>query len=70
MKAKKKPMRHWTLSDIDLNIDEINRLSTIDVIKVQVPKVERKKIVLKADTIEELAERFVEAIEMEGIVEK
>ncbi|NIR87675.1 hypothetical protein GWO13_09015, partial [Candidatus Bathyarchaeota archaeon] len=42
--------------------------SAVQVTDVLAPKVERKKIVIKAETVEEIAENLAKALIKEGVI--
>jgi|TARA_B100001971_G_C18265534_1_gene591831 electron transfer flavoprotein beta subunit len=69
MKAKRKPIKEWEVADLGLSIEEINALSSIEIQKIKTPKVNRKRIVIKADTVTESAAKLVKAIISEGVLE-
>lgn len=66
MKASKKEIITWTTAD--LNIQQDNLGSKIEVIEVLAPKTERKKIRIKGETVQEAAEKLVKALVEEGVV--
>jgi electron transfer flavoprotein beta subunit len=69
MKAKRKPTHILNAESIGVDIHNIIESSSIQTINVTAPVVERKKIVIKADTVEETAEKLAEAIVAEGFFE-
>jgi electron transfer flavoprotein beta subunit len=69
MKAKRKPTEEWDIEALGISTDEIVKSSSVRVIKVMLPKVERKRIIIKADTIEEAASQLADAIIAEGVLE-
>jgi electron transfer flavoprotein beta subunit len=66
MKASKKEIVNWTLADLDVQKEKIT--SKIDIIEVLAPKMERKKIIIKGETVQEIAEKLARALIQEGIV--
>lgn len=69
MKAKRKPTQEWDATAIGLSADELRAKSSVEVLKVEAPVVERKRIVIEAATVEEAAARLAEAIVGEGVLE-
>ena len=69
MKAKRKPTVEWDAAALDLSSEEIKAASAVKVLEVEAPLVERKRIIIKAETIEEAAKKLAEAILAEGILE-
>lgn len=69
MKAKRKPTEEWSSASIGLSAGETRAGSSVEVLKVVAPLVERKRIVVKAETVEEAAEKLAEAILAEGVLE-
>ncbi|MQY82278.1 hypothetical protein GH157_01130, partial [archaeon] len=69
MRAKKKPTEEWDASALGLSAEELRTESSIEVVKVEAPLVERKRIVIDAETVEEAAAKLADAIISEGVVE-
>jgi len=69
MKAKRKPTVEWDAAALGLSADEIKDASSIEILKVEAPQVERKRVIIEAETAEEAAEKLAEAILAEGILE-
>ncbi|MGD2200183.1 MAG: electron transfer flavoprotein subunit beta/FixA family protein [Candidatus Bathyarchaeota archaeon] len=69
MKAKKKPTEEWYAEALGLSAEEIRGGSSVEVLGVEAPKVERKRVVIEAETVEEAAEKLAEAIVAEGVLE-
>ena len=69
MKAKRKPTEEWDAAAIGLSADELRAGSSVEVLKVEAPVVERKRIVIEAKTVEEATARLAEAIVGEGVLE-
>lgn len=69
MKAKRKPTVEWDVVALGLSLDEVKEASSIEVLKVEAPLVERKHILIEAETVEEAAQKLAEAILAEGILE-
>jgi electron transfer flavoprotein beta subunit len=66
MKASKKEIVNWTLADLDVHKEKIT--PKIEVIEALAPKMERKKIIIKGETVQEIAEKLARALIQEGIV--
>ena len=69
MRAKRKPVEEWDAATLGLSADEVRAGSSVEVIEVVAPLVERKRIIIEAETVEEAAEKLAEAILSEGILE-
>jgi len=69
MKAKRKPTTIWSAEDIGLDVDEVKSHSHVHILSVRAPVVQRKQVVIEADSIEEAAEKLADAIIDEGILE-
>ncbi len=69
MRAKKKPKEEWDAAVLGLSAEVVRAGSSVEVLDVVAPLVERKRIVIKADTIEEAVERLAEVILAEGVLE-
>ena len=70
MKAKRKPTEEWDAEAVGLSAEEVKASSSVEILKVEAPKVDRKRIVIKADTVEEAAAQLAEAIVSEGVLER
>ena len=66
MKASKKEIVKWTLADIGVQKEQIT--SKIEVLEVLAPKMDRKKIVIKGETVQEMAEKLAKALIQEGVI--
>lgn len=66
MKASKKEIVKWTLADIGLQKEKLT--SKIEVLEVLAPKMDRKKIIIKGETMQEIAEKLAKALIQEGVV--
>jgi electron transfer flavoprotein beta subunit len=69
MKAKRKPTTIWNATDIGLDVNEVKSHSYVDILSVRAPEVQRKQIVIEADTLEEAAGKLADAIIEEGVLE-
>ncbi len=70
MKAKRKPTEEWDAKALGLSAEEVKASSSVEVLKVVAPKVDRKRIVIKANTVEAAAAQLAEAIVSEGVLER
>jgi len=68
MKAKRKPIIEWDSKTLGLSVDELKKLSSIEILDVKAPLVERKRIMIKGETPEEVVEKLVEALRSEGVL--
>ena len=69
MKASKKELTIWNAEDINVSKEGVGEAgSAIQVMEVLAPKVERKKIVIRAETAEEVAEKLAKALLQEGVI--
>jgi len=69
MKASKKEITVWNAEDLKVPKERVGEAgSAVRVIEVVAPKVERKRIVIKAETVEEIAETLVKALTKEGVI--
>lgn len=69
MRAKKKPVEEWDADALGLSAEEVRAGSSVEVLEVIAPLVERKRVVVEAETVEEAAEKLAEAILAEGVLE-
>jgi electron transfer flavoprotein alpha/beta subunit len=66
MKASKKEIVSWTLKDLNVSTDRI--AAKTEVIEALAPKMERKRIKITGDNVQEIAEKLAKALIQEGIV--
>jgi electron transfer flavoprotein beta subunit len=66
MKASKKEIVTWTLSDLNVQREKID--PKIEVLSVVAPTMERKKIMIAGETVQEIAEKLAKALIQEGVV--
>jgi len=66
MKASKKEIVNWTLTD--LNISKERLAPMIEILDISAPKTERKKIKITGENVQEIAERLVKALVDEGVI--
>ena len=69
MRARGKPTVEWDSAALGLSIEKIRAWSSIKIIEVKAPIVERKNIVIEGESVEEVANRLAEAIITEGVLE-
>jgi electron transfer flavoprotein beta subunit len=69
MRAKRKPTEEWDVAALGLSANEVREDSSVEVLKVEAPLVERKRVIIEAETVEEAAEKLAEAIIAEGVLE-
>ena len=65
-RASKKEIIAWTLADLNVQKEKIS--PKIDVIEALAPKMERKKIMIKGETTQEIADKLARALIQEGVV--
>jgi len=71
MKASKKEMVMWKAEDLEISEEKVGKTgSAVQVMDVLAPKMERKRIVIEAETVEEIAENLVKALIKEGVLER
>ena len=70
MKAKRKPTEEWDSAALGLSVEEVRAGSSVEVVRVEAPLVERKRVVIEADTVEEAAMKLAEAIVAERVLER
>ncbi len=69
MKASKKEIIAWKAGDLSISQEKVGEKgSAIQITEVLAPKVERRKIVIKGETVEEIAEELARALIKEGVV--
>lgn len=66
MKASKKEIVTWTLSDLSVQREKID--PKIEVLSAVAPTMERKKIMITGETVQEIAEKLAKALIQEGVV--
>lgn len=66
MKASKKEIVTWTLKDINVSTEKI--AAKTEVIDALAPKMERKKIKITGESVQEIAEKLAKALIQEGVV--
>jgi electron transfer flavoprotein beta subunit len=68
IKAKKKPVNLWALSDVDLSQTELESLSVFEQASQTGVVVHRKQQVLKSQDMVELADRLIDALVQENVL--
>jgi len=66
MKASKKEIVTWTLADLKIPKEKLS--PKIEVIESLAPKMERKKVKIKGETVQQIAENLAKALIQEGVV--
>lgn len=66
MKASKKEIATWTLMELDIQKEKVD--PRIEIVEVLAPKTERKRILIKGETAQEIAEKLAKALIQEGVV--
>jgi electron transfer flavoprotein beta subunit len=66
MKASKKEIVTWSFSDLNVQREKID--PKIEVLSALAPTMERKKIMITGDTVQEIAEKLARALIQEGVV--
>ncbi len=66
MKASKKEIVTWTLKDLNVLTEKI--AAKTEVIDALAPKMERKKIKITGESVQEIAEKLAKALIQEGVV--
>jgi electron transfer flavoprotein beta subunit len=66
MKASKKEIVTWTLADLGIPKEKLS--PKIEVIEALAPKMERKKVKITGETVQEIAEKLAKALIQEGVV--
>lgn len=70
MKASKKEIVTWKATDLGVSAEKVGEAgSAVRVLEVLAPKVERKRIVVKGETVTEIAEKLAKTLIQEGVVE-
>jgi electron transfer flavoprotein beta subunit len=66
MKASKKEIVTWALKDLNIPPEKIS--ARIEVLEALAPKMERKRIKVTGETVQEIAEKLAKALFQEGVV--
>ena len=69
MKAKKKPLVELNAQSLGISVEQVRALSSIEILKVEAPIVERKHIILRGETPEEAARKLANILLTEGLLE-
>lgn len=68
LRASRKPLNIWTLSDLGLSSDKVGSASSlVRVISNLAPEQERKGIIFEGD-VDQIVEKIVEALRKEGVI--
>ena len=69
MKASKKEIVTWNAGDLNISKEKVGETgSAIHVTEVLAPKVERKKVLIKGESLAEVAEELAKALIKEGVI--
>ena len=66
IKASKKELVTWSLSDLGVSSEEVG--AAVEILGVSAPRIERKKVKIEGETPEEIAEKLVKALIQEGVL--
>ena len=66
MKASKKEIVNWSLKDLNLPAEKL--APKTEVLEALAPKMERKKIKITGESVQEIAEKLARALIQEGVV--
>ncbi len=66
MKASKKEIVPWSLSDHNISSEKIT--PRIEVLEALAPKMDRKRVKITGETVQETAEKLAKALVQEGVV--
>ena len=69
MRASRKKIEEWDREALGLPEGEVGSAgSAVEILEVRAPKMERKRVIIEAETPEEAAERLVEKLMEEGVL--
>jgi len=69
MKASRKEIITWSAGDLNISKEKVGETgSAIRVTEVLAPKVERKKVLIKGESVAEVAEELAKALIKEGVI--
>jgi electron transfer flavoprotein beta subunit len=68
MKAKRKPTTEWNAEAIGLKADELRASIRVEVYDVKAPEVKRKRVMIKAEKVEDAVAKLVSALDAEGVL--
>jgi len=69
MKASRKPIVEWNCATLGLSTEEVGAAgSAVKVLEVKAPPMERKRIIIKAESEEEAAKSLVERLIKDGVL--
>jgi electron transfer flavoprotein beta subunit len=66
MKASKKEIITWNLTDLNIQKEKIS--AKVEVLDALAPKMERKRIMIAGESVQEVAEKLAQALIEEGVV--
>ncbi len=62
-RAFKKPLTKYTLGDLDISIESIS-----NILEARVLAVQRKQVIIEGDSLEEIADKLLDALVNEGVL--
>ncbi len=68
MKAKKKPLTEWNAEALGVKTEDLKASSRVEVSDVQAPEVKRKRVVIKAENVEDAVAKLVSALTGDGVL--
>ena len=68
MRARRKPTTVWDAGAIGVDVEALREVKAVEVVEVEAPMVERKRVIVEGETMEEKVERLVEALVDEGVL--
>ena len=68
MKAKKKPQTIWEAKNLDIDPLEMKKQSYVQILNLAAPEIDRKQVMIEADTVEEAALKLVNNLREEGVI--
>ena len=69
MKAKKKPLTEWNAEALGVKAEDLKASSWVEVTNVQAPEVKRKRVLIKAEKVEDAVSKLVSALTEDGVLE-
>lgn len=69
MRARSKPIITFDAASLDVPPEIVSGDQSIEIISVEAPQIERKRVIVKGETIEESVEKLVHHLVTEGVLE-
>ena len=69
MKAKKKPLTEWNAEALGVKAEDLKASSWVEVTNVHAPEVKRKRVLIKAEKVEDAVSKLVSALTEDGVLE-